>query len=152
MNQMISYDRYSFGYPDTVIREFTHWVILLRKPQVTFGSLILLCKEDVENYSDVSKDAMKNFRSVIRCVEKSFFRVYPVKKFNYLMLRMVDPEIHFHVFPRYDSLIQYSTTTFEDVAWPKPIDLSLTLKIPDSTCIDICQHLRRMFLNYKDEE
>jgi len=148
MSVFIPYDRSSFGYPDMVIREFSHWVVLLRKPQITFGSLILLCKEDVVYYSDVSEDAMINFRSVIRCLEKSFIGAYPVKLFNYLMLRMVDPEVHFHVFPRYDSPLRYSTTTFKDVAWPKPIDLSLTLNVSDCTLIDICQHLRSIFSNY----
>ena len=30
-----------FGYPDTLIAEYDHWVVLLRPSQVTLGSLVL---------------------------------------------------------------------------------------------------------------
>ena len=35
-----------FGYPDTLIREYDHWLVLLREPQATLGSLILCEKSD----------------------------------------------------------------------------------------------------------
>ena len=35
-----------FGYPATLVREFEHWVVLLRPAQVTLGSLVLAAKSD----------------------------------------------------------------------------------------------------------
>ena len=35
-----------FGYPDTLVREWDHWVVLLRPAQVTLGSLVLAARSD----------------------------------------------------------------------------------------------------------
>ena len=35
-----------FGYPTTLIREYEHWLVLLRPEQVTLGSLVLAAKSD----------------------------------------------------------------------------------------------------------
>ena len=40
-----------FGYPATLVREFEHWVVLLRPAQVTLGSLVLAAKSDATAYS-----------------------------------------------------------------------------------------------------
>jgi diadenosine tetraphosphate (Ap4A) HIT family hydrolase len=46
-----------FGYPATLIREFGHWVVLLRPAQVTLGSLVLAAKGDATGYGELSRDA-----------------------------------------------------------------------------------------------
>jgi len=40
-----------FGYPETLIKEYDYWVVLLRSNQVTIGSLILAYKADVGSLS-----------------------------------------------------------------------------------------------------
>ena len=35
-----------FNYPNTLLREYQHWAVLLRPKQVTVGSLVLICTED----------------------------------------------------------------------------------------------------------
>jgi diadenosine tetraphosphate (Ap4A) HIT family hydrolase len=46
-----------FGYPATLIREFDHWLVLLRPAQVTLGSLVLAAKSDATAYSGLSREA-----------------------------------------------------------------------------------------------
>ena len=36
-----------FGHPETIVREFDRWAVVLRPKQVTLGSLVLGCKEPV---------------------------------------------------------------------------------------------------------
>ncbi|MEO8175528.1 MAG: HIT family protein, partial [Sphingomicrobium sp.] len=36
---------------------------------------------------------------------------------------MVDPNVHFHVFPRYSGERQWDGLTFADQGWPGPPDL-----------------------------
>ncbi|MEK7719657.1 MAG: HIT family protein, partial [Bacteroidota bacterium] len=40
MNQTIK----AFDYPDTLIKEYEYWVVLLRPQQITLGSLIIAAK------------------------------------------------------------------------------------------------------------
>ncbi|MEO8453961.1 MAG: HIT family protein, partial [Sphingomicrobium sp.] len=42
-----------FGYPATLVREFDHWLILLRPAQVTLGSLVLAAKSEATAYSEL---------------------------------------------------------------------------------------------------
>jgi len=42
---------------------------------------------------------------------------------NYLMLMMVDPDVHFHVIPRYASVRQHAGVQYADAGWPGPPQL-----------------------------
>ncbi len=39
------------------------------------------------------------------------------------MLMMVDPNVHFHVIPRYPAAAQWSGVAFADAGWPGPPQL-----------------------------
>ena len=90
-----------FGYPATLVEEYNHWVVLVRPAQVTLGSLVLVCKDDAAAFSAISPEAFGELAQVTKDIEAtlSAFRAYD--KINYLMLMMVDPDVHFHVLPRY---------------------------------------------------
>ena len=90
-----------FGYPDTLIREYEHWLVLLREPQATLGSLILCAKADVTEFSALPKAAFAEMDEVISELEMALQKTFSYDKINYLMLMMVDPNVHFHVIPRY---------------------------------------------------
>lgn len=49
-----------FGYPETLIREYDNWVVLLRSQQATLGALVLVCKENADAFSQISQDAFLN--------------------------------------------------------------------------------------------
>ena len=46
-----------FGYPATLVREYEHWLVLLRPAQVTLGSLVLAAKSDATAYGDLPREA-----------------------------------------------------------------------------------------------
>jgi diadenosine tetraphosphate (Ap4A) HIT family hydrolase len=46
-------------------------------------------------------------------------------KVNYVSL-MADPNVHFHVIPRYGSARVFHGTEFIDAGWPKPPDMTFT--------------------------
>ena len=53
MNQTME----KFGHPATLVRDLSHWCVLLRSQQATLGALVLVCKEDVEAFSQISQEA-----------------------------------------------------------------------------------------------
>jgi len=46
-----------FGYPDSLVREYQNWVVLLRPGQVTLGSLVLAAKSDATAFGSLPAGA-----------------------------------------------------------------------------------------------
>jgi len=113
-----------FGYPSSLIKEYDHWCVLLRPAQATLGALVLVCKDQAEAFSDISKDAFSELAQVTQDIEKSLTSFQAFDKINYLMLMMVDKDVHFHVLPRYSSPQSFEDITVADPGWPALPDLS----------------------------
>ena len=45
-----------FGYPDSLICDYEHWVVLLRPAQVTRGSLVLAAKSDATAFGQLDPE------------------------------------------------------------------------------------------------
>jgi diadenosine tetraphosphate (Ap4A) HIT family hydrolase len=112
-----------FGDPATRIAQTDHWTVLLRPRQPTLGSLVLVCREDAKAFGDVSAAGFAGFADVVRKVERMLHTVVAYERINYLMLMMVDPDVHFHVIPRYSRPRDFGGTAFVDAGWPGPPQL-----------------------------
>jgi diadenosine tetraphosphate (Ap4A) HIT family hydrolase len=115
MNETIS----RFGYPDTLIAEYRHWVVLLRPAQPTLGSLILAAKSDATAFSGLPDEAFAELGKTIGDIENVLEAQIRYAKINYLMLMMVDPHVHYHVIPRYEGERQACGLAVTDTGWPK---------------------------------
>jgi len=107
-----------FGYPETLIREYEHWLVLLREPQATLGSLILCAKADITEFSALPMEAHAETGTVVGEIEHALKAAFEYDKINYLMLMMVDPNVHFHVIPRYSKARSACGLTIPDPGWP----------------------------------
>jgi diadenosine tetraphosphate (Ap4A) HIT family hydrolase len=120
-----------FGAPATLIRDYGHWAVLLRPGQVTLGSLVLICKEPATAFSMISGAAFAELQLITGHIEGMLRRKFNYDKINYLMLMMVDPDVHFHVIPRYETAREFSGQAFIDRGWPGPPDL-ININITDA--------------------
>lgn len=109
-----------FGYPNSVVADYDHWVVLLRPQQVTLGALVLVCKQAVTSFGALSPAAGAELVAVAQDAEQALAAAYRHDKINYLMLMMIDPEVHLHVLPRYATTREFAAQQFSDVAWPGP--------------------------------
>ena len=121
-----------FGYPASLVREFDHWLVLVRPAQVTLGSLILAAKSDATAYGALPAEAFTEQAQVVAVIERALKDFVAFERINYLMLMMVDPHVHFHVLPRYDGIRSWSGTDFADAGWPGPPDLSSAVKLNEA--------------------
>ena len=112
-----------FGWPDTLVREFTHWVVLARPAQPTLGSLVLAAKSDATAFGDPPAEAHAELKPVTAAIEAALREAVDYARINYLMLMMVDPYVHFHVIPRYEGAREWNGREFVDVGWPRVPDL-----------------------------
>lgn len=120
-----------FGDPDTRIAQTDCWTVLLRPRQPTLGSLVLVCREPVQQFSALSAAAFADLAHVVQGVEAMLRQVVGYERINYLMLMMVDPDVHFHVIPRYSGARQHAAVDYPDAGWPGPPQLEPAV-IPDA--------------------
>ncbi|RVQ69024.1 HIT family protein [Croceicoccus ponticola] len=107
-----------FGYPATLLREYEHWVILLRPAQPTLGSMVLAAKSDATEFHALPDAAFAELKQVVTAIETAMTSFVGYAKINYLMLMMVDPHVHYHVIPRYEGSRTFDGVEFEDAGWP----------------------------------
>ncbi len=130
-----------FGYPETLLKEYSHWVVLLRPEQVTAGCMVLACKEVAASMSEVSSTAFAELPIVTGELEASLKRALAMEKINYMLLMMVDKEVHFHVIPRYSEEKAFAGVTFSDPGWPKLPDMKNAVQMSDEQFTALHQHL-----------
>lgn len=107
-----------FGAPDTIIRQYQHWSVLLRPAQLTLGALVLVAHEPVFAFSELSSASFSELHQVTREIDSALKNAFGYDKLNYLMLMMVDPDVHFHVIPRYEAARSFNGQDFFDAGWP----------------------------------
>ena len=132
-----------FGYPNTLVREYDHWTVQLRVDQVTLGSLILCAKADVTAFSALPEVAFAEQHEVITFIERTLQDLTGYAKINYLMLMMVDPNVHYHVFPRYEGERSFKDITIGDAGWPGPPALASTTTLSEADAVHLTTHLAR---------
>jgi diadenosine tetraphosphate (Ap4A) HIT family hydrolase len=134
-----------FGYPATLVREFEHWVVLLRPAQVTLGSLVMAAKSEATAFSDLPHEAFSELAEVTDTVEQALTAFTHYERINYLMLMMVDPNVHFHVVPRYSVPRTWQNIEFVDANWPAPPRLDAAVKLDPAQLARLTAELAQRF-------
>ncbi len=106
-----------FGAPQTIIRQYQYWSVMLRPAQATLGALVLAAHEPAEAFSQLSPARYTELHTITGHIESALTKAFQYDKINYLMLMMVDPDVHFHVIPRYAQPRQFADMEFIDAGW-----------------------------------
>ncbi len=131
-----------FGWPATRIAELDRWAIMFRPQQPTLGALVLACKEPVQAFAEVSPEGFAELRHAVAGIEAMLQAAVGYEKINYLMLMMVDPDVHFHVLPRYAGAKTHGSLTVEDAGWPGPPRLDACQEPGPDAAGELMAHLR----------
>jgi diadenosine tetraphosphate (Ap4A) HIT family hydrolase len=131
-----------FGYPGSLLREYEHWLVLLRPAQVTAGSLVLAAKGEATAYGELSREAFAEQAAVIAEIEAALSRAVHYDRINYLMLMMVDPHVHFHVIPRYAGSRSIAGIEIADAGWPGPPELKSAISLESEAMAAIRSEIR----------
>ncbi len=131
-----------FGYPTTLVKEYGHWVVQVRPAQVTLGSLVLICRDRAEAFGEIGANAFAELETVIGDIERTLGALWSYDRINYLMLMMVDKDVHFHVVPRYGEPRSFGGEPFADGGWPGPPDLAAAKTLEEEALRAVVSHLR----------
>ena len=134
-----------FGFPETLVAEFDHWVVLLRPAQPTLGSLVLAAKSDATAFGDLDAAAHAELARVTKSIEGALSEAIGYEKINYLMLMMIDPHVHFHVLPRYDGSREHGGIKVADAGWPGQSDLGQAVKLNEAQVAALTGWLKPYF-------
>lgn len=134
-----------FGYPATLVADFEHWVVLARPAQPTLGSLVLAAKSQATAFGDLPAEAHAELKQVTAAIEKALGKAVGYAKLNYLMLMMVDPDVHFHVIPRYQGSREWQGREFVDCGWPKVPDLGHAVALEGTDLAALVDWLKGFF-------
>ncbi len=132
-----------FGDPDTRLAQTSCWTVLLRPKQPTLGALVLVCREPARAFADLSAAAFADLRDVVGTLEATLRSFVRYERINYLMLMMVDPDVHFHVVPRYEGRREFGGVAFDDAGWPGPPKLDAAVDLDAATRAALGDALRR---------
>jgi len=138
MNETIE----KFGYPQTLVREYEHWLVLLRPAQSTLGSLVLAAKSDATEFHALPEAAFAEMKAVVSDIEAALKSFVDYAKLNYLMLMMVDPNVHYHVIPRYEGARQWNGLSFTDAGWPRVPDLAQAITLSGEQVVALVAELQ----------
>ena len=134
-----------FGYPQSLVREYGYWLILLRPAQVTLGSLVLAAKSEATAFADLPPEAFAELSRVTVAIDKGLADFVSFERLNYLMLMMVDPHVHFHVIPRYAGDRHWNGRQFPDVGWPAVPDLKTAGQLTDNEIRNLTNEVQTYF-------
>ncbi len=110
---------------------------MLRPVQLTLGSLVLAAHEPAHEFSRLSQASFTELHKITAQMEPALAKAFNYDKLNYLMLMMVDPDVHFHVLPRYAKTKYFDGLEFIDFGWPG----APNLQRPNETNAEINQHI-----------
>ncbi|MBP5407482.1 HIT family protein [bacterium] len=111
----------AFHPTKTLIKEFQHWVVLLREGQVTLGDCLIVLKRETPFLGDMTDLESQELSSVLKWYEKKCKTIFGAVKFNYIVAMMRDNFVHFHAFPRYSDTVNRYGIEWKDEKWPRVI-------------------------------
>lgn len=107
-----------FKIEELIIYETEYWLWSLRPVQSTLGSGILSLKRECLTFGELNQQEFTDLYNVIKVIERTLKKTFNYDIMNYLMLMMVDKQVHYHVIPRYERTIDFAETSWVDSGWP----------------------------------
>jgi diadenosine tetraphosphate (Ap4A) HIT family hydrolase len=107
-----------FQIAEMEIAKNRSWKYSLRPVQATIGSGILSLNRYAESMSNLTPTEGEDLILMMGTIESVLKQTFNYQKMNYMMLMMVDPQIHFHVIPRYSNIINFGGIDWKDNGWP----------------------------------
>ena len=107
----------------------------------TLGSLVLCAKSAATEFSALPVEAYTEMGTVVGEIEHALKAAFAYDKINYLMLMMVDPNVHFHVIPRYAEARSACGLTVADAGWPALPQLGEAQEVTTSERVALIEHI-----------
>src|SRR4029077_5190370 len=92
-----------FDPEDLLVEDLEHWLVVVRRKQITLGACVLLLRRPEESLSRLTPAEATELPAAVGAFESRALAAFQPDKFNYVAAMMKDPYVHFHAFPRYSA-------------------------------------------------
>ena len=124
MKEIIKNFKEKFKTEELKIYETEYWLWSLRPHQSTLGASILSLKRECPTLGNVKVEEFEDLKKMINVIEDTMKETFNYDIMNYLMLMMVDKQVHYHVIPRYERESEFDGDIWKDSCWPSLPNLS----------------------------
>jgi diadenosine tetraphosphate (Ap4A) HIT family hydrolase len=135
--------------PDPVwkIAESPQWAVMLNKEQDLIGRIYLLLKREETDVTAITPQELVELWSVVRQVKRVLGDTFAPDHYNYAFLMNIDPQVHFHVIPRYKDKREFAGGTFVDASFGKHYSTGPAKTLDDAFYNELIALLRQKFAN-----
>jgi len=102
------------------IREYAHWILVIRPKQAKLGACTAVTKRHVEKMSDLTPAEMQEYAQVAKDIESALKEAFNYTVIHHMVMMFKDKHIHFHIFPRYNSKRKFAGIEWVDDFKPDP--------------------------------
>lgn len=135
-----------FNYPASLISQNESWYILLRPEQVTFCSMILISKKSKNSsFSKLNNHEQLEMFESLKLIEEICYNKLESDKINFLAFMMIDPIVHFHIFPRFQNQKSFDDIIFTDPGFPGVVDLNHINLVDQKKYNELVIYLKGLF-------
>lgn len=123
------------------IHESEYWTWSLRPHQATIGAGILSLKRGCATLGELEREEFTDLSNIIKIIEGTLKNTFNYDIMNYLMLMMVDKQVHYHVIPRYTNQVVLFDEIWNDNAWPGTPNLAGEA-LDINKLVNICSYIK----------
>lgn len=104
-----------------IIFETDDWVVALNEDQAYLGRSLVVLKRNCDAFSNIKEEEIIDFLNVVKKFEKALKKSFGAEMFNRTLLmnntyknNPPNPQVHWHVRPRYRNEVNFSGFKFKD--------------------------------------
>jgi len=131
-----------------LIIEKKYWTIFLAPSQRYLGTCVVALKRQCSNLSELDKNEWQEFSSIVQMMESALETIFKPTLFNWSCFKNAafrdeypEPEIHWHLIPRYKHETEFHNIKFKDPDFgyiPQPVER----KIPEDVMIKMIDEIK----------
>ncbi|MDD1773948.1 MAG: HIT family protein [Methanobacterium sp.] len=140
MTGSCEYCQITGGYGE-LMDETAHWLIYLAPSQRYLGTCVVALKRKSKNLRELDDAEWLDFADIVRRLETSVDEAFKPTLFNWSCFKNKEyrngdpnPEIHWHLLPRYQDEVEFAGEKFKDQDFgylPQPITHELSAEMMD---------------------
>ncbi len=144
-------------YGETII-EKDYWTIFLAPSQRYLGTCVIALKRQCSNLSGLNPHEWQEFSIIVPMIEFALESIFKPTLFNWSCFKNAtfrekhpDPQVHWHLIPRYDHETEYHNIKFEDPDFgyiPQPLERKIPEEVMKEMVNEINNKLSRLSVKF----
>lgn len=127
----------------TVIAEDAYWTMRVNDNQATLGRVFFALKRPETDALNLTADEQTALWNGLTRAKSALTTLFAPDHFNYMALMNLTPQVHWHIFPRYQSPREFAGQTFTDDEWGGHYNPDRTVTLDDATRDSLVSALRQ---------